>query len=334
MPGSDHGTNNYIESLATDGSTIVRFNNFAYPDSARVQQLRYADRDVTSIGELARATLPGWAAVGFAADGQVIQLNGVTGDLNWLEKDTYEVEKSFPLPNGRETNNRANNSFVVRENGTIIVPTLDESRGDWIEHYVLRRVDAAVDETTPTPPNESEEERFLELERIAREAATQEEAAKVTEAEEALDEAQSEGDEKAIKKAELELGIAQAAFAIAEAEFTIESARPLLETDPDNEGAKERLEQAQQSLTEATATHKQLSDELAALDNDDNGNGDEDEDSSSDKSSGSSVDAGGWAGIALAIAAIFGIGNAVFQMPAFAKQRQQIEKQLAAFFRR
>ncbi|MGX9138660.1 HtaA domain-containing protein [Corynebacterium striatum] len=160
MKGSRHGDNTlYMKSLVSDGSTIYRFDKNPFPASAVAQILRYdaAQRDVVAVTKPTRSVLPGWASLAFDAEGTPIQQNGATGDLNWLKPGTFETTASFTLPNGRETTNVANGSFIARKDGAIFVPTLDESRGDYEEYYVLRRVDTAAKEPAPqpVPPTES-----------------------------------------------------------------------------------------------------------------------------------------------------------------------------------
>ncbi|MFS0470138.1 hypothetical protein ACL1CA_15490, partial [Corynebacterium striatum] len=160
MKGSRHGDNTlYMNSLVSDGSTIYRFDKNPHPAAAVAQILRYdaAQRDVVAVTKPTRSVLPGWASLAFDAEGTPIQQNGATGDLNWLKPGTFETTASFTLPNGRETSNVANGSFIARKDGAIFVPTLDESRGDHVEYYVLRRVDTAAKEPAPqpVPPTES-----------------------------------------------------------------------------------------------------------------------------------------------------------------------------------
>ncbi|MGV0414917.1 HtaA domain-containing protein [Corynebacterium phoceense] len=166
MKGSRYTSQStYLDGLSTDGVHIYRFNSNPNPSAAAAQSLIYDPdtRDVKAESEPTFGVLPGWAAVGFDADGTPIQLNGSTGDLNWLQQGSFTVTKSFPLPNGRETTNVTNNTFLVRKDGTMFVPTLDESRGDWKEHYVLRRIDVASEDT----PAISEEDNLAKLRKRA-----------------------------------------------------------------------------------------------------------------------------------------------------------------------
>ncbi|WP_293770965.1 HtaA domain-containing protein [uncultured Corynebacterium sp.] len=149
--------NMYLDNLTGTGNQLYRFNNLTRAEAALAQVLTYSSetRDVVPAGAPEAGVLPGWAAMGFEADGTPIQQNGVTGDLNWLTPGGFTVTDTFTLPNGRETSNVSNNSFLVRADGTIFVPTLDESRGDHVEYYVLRRIDPPKQQPAPEQPQEN-----------------------------------------------------------------------------------------------------------------------------------------------------------------------------------
>ncbi|MDO4241286.1 MAG: HtaA domain-containing protein [Microbacteriaceae bacterium] len=154
MSGSDHEMNVYLEGIATDGETIYRFNKHNSPNHAYAQVLQYNKRQVTG-NRPEKGALPGWAGLAFTDEGVPIQLNGVDGTLKWLAPGTFNVTDTFSLPNGRETNNILINTFLVRSNGAIYVPTLDESQGDFKEHYVLRRLNTRANVVdAPAPGND------------------------------------------------------------------------------------------------------------------------------------------------------------------------------------
>lgn len=149
MPGSDHGNRTaYVNNLASNGESIYRFTASPYGATTTTQILKYADRNVTSVTNVSKEGAAGIAAVGFAPDGTPILLEGNAGTLQYLRPNTFEVTSEVPLPRGKSTQKAANNTFVVRDNA-IFVPTFDDSRGDYLDHYALRKFKLPVPAKAP-----------------------------------------------------------------------------------------------------------------------------------------------------------------------------------------
>ena len=146
MPGSYTPTHKQLDAVTTNGSRIIRANAFG-----DIQSLVYADRDIkqkTKVGFM--EGYKGWGLGGFEADGTPVVINGQTGKLVWFDPETFEVKREAAVPNGREVSNLHHGDLIVREKGLYYTPTVDESRGDYIEHYSLRMLHKG-DYTPPTP---------------------------------------------------------------------------------------------------------------------------------------------------------------------------------------
>lgn len=157
------GDNRYLEQIATNGDLVVRYNN-GYKDNSVVEISRLKGnaleeiRPRTRLGELHNVS-----SVSFDPNGRVVVYEGAGGSLNWLSEDFSSIEGTVPVPNGRETFQNDHGQFLAAEGGDFYLPTLDESRGDHVEYYVLRRMalalppgteftDPCAKEKKPTPP--------------------------------------------------------------------------------------------------------------------------------------------------------------------------------------
>ncbi|AKE42049.1 HtaA domain-containing protein [Corynebacterium kutscheri] len=156
MPGSTYSYTKKLTTINTDGTTIVR----SIPHGG-AQTLTYANRNVTAVNSITDTeATKDWAGAAFL-DGEMIQLNGKTGTLNWMDPATFKVHRSIVLPNGRETSNRAHDDFLIAKNGTIYVQTLDESRKDHLEHLSYIRLHNPI----PQPESDEELEKLKDLAR-------------------------------------------------------------------------------------------------------------------------------------------------------------------------
>ena len=157
------GDNRYLEQIATNGDLVVRYNN-GYKDNSVVEISRLKGnaleeiRPRTRLGELHNVS-----SVSFDPNSRVVVYEGAGGSLNWLSEDFSSIEGTVPVPNGRETFQNDHGQFLAAESGDFYLPTLDESRGDHVEYYVLRRMalalppgteftDPCAKEKKPTPP--------------------------------------------------------------------------------------------------------------------------------------------------------------------------------------
>lgn len=257
MTGSDHGNRTaYVRSIATDGETIYRFTPNAYGGNTTTEILRYADRNVTSVMPVSKTGMVGIAAVSFMPDGTVLLQEGNTGTLQYLELGTFTASSEIPLPNGKNTQKAVNNTFVVRENA-IFVPTYDESRGDYREYYVLRKLNIPVQVTAPETPTD-EQERLDEIAAKAKELATADARAAVAAAEQELAAAAEHDKELATAKLEL----AKAELQEAAAKYDNQLAQEKSVTAPDNQ---ELAAQAAATAAAYTAAQQATKDAAAAV---------------------------------------------------------------------
>ncbi len=319
MPGSAYEDNSvYLNSLVAHGTDLYRFNKNTL-GGGRVQKLTYADRSVTPASE--PVAIPkdqeGWAAMAFDAEGTPIVQNGATGELLWLNAQTLATEATFNLPNGRETANALNNYFLARPDGAIFVPTLDESRGDYTEYYVLRRLDTPTRFAEEAPGGEEGLENLAEA---ARKKATEAERAAL----EAADAALAAATESAKPRAQAERAVAAARLAEAEARFDAQFAAERAEKNPQDADLQAKASEAAEALKAATARTAEAEAALAALNPNTGKPGKPQPGKPQEK--GSSTGAG-IAGVALA-AGILGVLAFLAQLPGLAQARQFIEAAL------
>ena len=201
MPGSKHGSNRYLRSIAANGSEVIRWVMNGSAEHSYMQILRYENRDVIEVSPISNGKYAGIAGLNWDKDNQPVLLDGSSSALVWLNSD----DKSVVLPNGRETYNKDHGAFLTRADGSFYVQTLDESNDDHKEKYVLVRLCNSNQPPTPTPPGD-DENRLRQL-RIAR----AEEA--VNQATEAYNNATTEEDRaealEALEKARKELADAK-----------------------------------------------------------------------------------------------------------------------------
>lgn len=201
MPGSKHGSNRYLRSIAANGSEVIRWVMNGSAEHSYMQILRYENRDVIEVSPISNSKYAGIAGLNWDKDNQPVLLDGSSSALVWLNSD----DKSVVLPNGRETYNKDHGVFFTRADGSFYVQTLDESNDDHEEKYVLVRLYNSNQPPTPTPPGD-DGNRLRQL-RIAR----AEEA--VNQATEASNNATTEEDRaealEALEKARKELADAK-----------------------------------------------------------------------------------------------------------------------------
>ncbi|MBG9344636.1 HtaA domain-containing protein [Corynebacterium diphtheriae] len=152
-----------VTSVHSNGDLVVRFNEFAHRSSSFGQILRYKDRDLVDIsGPVGSETtgFSGWANAGFTPDGKVIIQSGEEGKLTWYDPSSKEWDKDHEirLPRGRQTYELPHGTFIVRKDGTIIVPNYDKS-DEFKEVYSLVKL---VDSSKPPAVKESDDESALE----------------------------------------------------------------------------------------------------------------------------------------------------------------------------
>lgn len=147
MPGSYTPTNKQLDAVTTNGSRIIRANTFG-----DIQSLVYAERDIKEQTPVSfMEGYKGWGLGGFEADGTPVVINGQTGKLVWFDPETFTVKREAAVPNGREVSNLSHGDLIIRTNGLYYTPTVDESRGDYIEHYSLRMLHKG--DYTPSTPS-------------------------------------------------------------------------------------------------------------------------------------------------------------------------------------
>ena len=147
MPGSYTLTNKQLDAVTTNGSRIIRANTFG-----DIQSLVYAERDIKEQTPVSfMEGYKGWGLGGFEADGTPVVINGQTGKLVWFDPETFTVKREAAVPNGREVSNLSHGDLIIRANGLYYTPTVDESRGDYIEHYSLRMLHKG--DYTPSTPS-------------------------------------------------------------------------------------------------------------------------------------------------------------------------------------
>ena len=147
MPGSYTLTNKQLDAVTTNGSRIIRANTFG-----DIQSLVYAERDIKEQTPVSfMEGYKGWGLGGFEADGTPVVINGQTGKLVWFDPETFTVKREAAVPNGREVSNLSHGDLIIRADGLYYTPTVDESRGDYIEHYSLRMLHKG--DYTPSTPS-------------------------------------------------------------------------------------------------------------------------------------------------------------------------------------
>ncbi len=89
-------------------------------------------------------------------------------DINTLAPIVENGEaKESTIPNGRETNNIYQANMITTPNGSLYVPSLNESRGDHIEYYELVRLYDAKKQAQDEP-SEEDKQRQKQREEEAR----------------------------------------------------------------------------------------------------------------------------------------------------------------------
>ncbi|MEL6051243.1 HtaA domain-containing protein [Corynebacterium rouxii] len=152
-----------VTSVHSNRDLVVRFNEFAHRSLSFGQILRYKDRDLVDIsGAVGSETtdFSGWANAGFTPDGKVIIQSGEEGKLTWYDpaNNVWDKEHEIRLPRGRQTYELSHGTFIVRKDGTIIVPNYDKS-DEFKEVYSLVKL---VDSSKPPAVKESGDESALE----------------------------------------------------------------------------------------------------------------------------------------------------------------------------
>lgn len=154
---------NDLLHIHSNGSLIVRFDKNEHKDYSFGQILKYTDRDVEKVSERLgedQTGFTGWANVGFDNKGNAIIESGSEGKLTWYDSNKKELLKDTEvrLPRGRQTFEFPHGTFIVREDGTIIVPNYNKS-DDTNEVYSLVKL---VDSSKPPAVKESSDESALE----------------------------------------------------------------------------------------------------------------------------------------------------------------------------
>ncbi|CAB0492016.1 HtaA domain-containing protein [Corynebacterium diphtheriae bv. mitis] len=154
---------NDLLHIHSNGSLIVRFDKNEHKDYSFGQILKYTDRDVEKVSErlgVDQTGFTGWANVGFDNKGNAIIESGSEGKLTWYDSNKKELLKDTEvrLSRGRQTFEFPHGTFIVREDGTIIVPNYNKS-DDTSEVYSLVKL---VDSSKPPAVKESSDESALE----------------------------------------------------------------------------------------------------------------------------------------------------------------------------
>ncbi|ARB88823.1 HtaA domain-containing protein [Corynebacterium diphtheriae] len=154
---------NDLLHIHSNGSLIVRFDKNEHKDYSFGQILKYTDRDVEKVSErlgVDQTGFTGWANVGFDNKGNAIIESGSEGKLTWYDSNKKELLKDTEvrLSRGRQTFEFPHGTFIVREDGTIIVPNYNKS-DDTNEVYSLVEL---VDSSKPPAVKESSDESALE----------------------------------------------------------------------------------------------------------------------------------------------------------------------------
>ncbi|CAB0940364.1 HtaA domain protein [Corynebacterium diphtheriae] len=154
---------NDLLHIHSNGSLIVRFDKNEHKDYSFGQILKYTDRDVEKVSErlgVDQTGFTGWANVGFDNKGNAIIESGSEGKLTWYDSNKKELLKDTEvrLSRGRQTFEFPHGTFIVREDGTIIVPNYNKS-DDTNEVYSLVKL---VDSSKPPAVKESSDESALE----------------------------------------------------------------------------------------------------------------------------------------------------------------------------
>lgn len=154
---------NDLLHIHSNGSLIVRFDKNEHKDYSFGQILKYTDRDVEKVSERLgedQTGFTGWANVGFDNKGNAIIESGSEGKLTWYDSNKKELLKDTEvrLSRGRQTFEFPHGTFIVREDGTIIVPNYNKS-DDTSEVYSLVKL---VDSSKPPAVKESSDESALE----------------------------------------------------------------------------------------------------------------------------------------------------------------------------
>lgn len=154
---------NDLLHIHSNGSLIVRFDKNEHKDYSFGQILKYTDRDVEKVSErlgVDQTGFTGWANVGFDNKGNAIIESGSEGKLTWYDSNRKELLKDTEvrLSRGRQTFEFPHGTFIVREDGTIIVPNYNKS-DDTNEVYSLVKL---VDSSKPPAVKESSDESALE----------------------------------------------------------------------------------------------------------------------------------------------------------------------------
>ncbi|MBG9255914.1 HtaA domain-containing protein [Corynebacterium diphtheriae] len=152
-----------LTHIHSNGSLIVRFNRYDHKEHSFGQILKYTDRDVEKVSERLgedQTGFTGWANVGFDNKGNAIIESGSEGKLTWYDSNKKELLKDteIRLSRGRQTFEFPHGTFIVREDGTIIVPNYNKS-DDTNEVYSLVKL---VDSSKPPAVKESSDESALE----------------------------------------------------------------------------------------------------------------------------------------------------------------------------
>lgn len=217
----------YLEGYTTNGRQIIRWNKNTVASYAKIEVLDYANRQVTSAGRK-QPPAAGVAGVTWDADNNPVMYSGNNSKLIWFDLNTLTpvTENGEPkesvIPNGRETNNVYQPNMITTPNGSLYVPSLNESRGDHMEYYELVRLFDASKQAQDEP-TEEEKQRQKQREEEARKKLVQlnfdEAKASLTKAKEELAKAEADKDAAAIDKAKKAVAEAEKRFEKAAEEY-------------------------------------------------------------------------------------------------------------------
>ncbi|APT91665.1 hypothetical protein CPHO_00560 [Corynebacterium phocae] len=213
MPGSRHDQTTYYGQVITNGKRIIRANALPGEDTSYAEMLEYNDRDVEiKVAHKLLEQAPGWGGGTFDTDGTAVYLSGMTGKLTWINPETFEITKTAAVPDGRGVEEHAHGPVIARKDGTIYTPTLNRGRGDYREHYVLRRL---INLSTFVP-SENAGKGIEELKKLA---AVELAKRKVEQAEKKVQEAEAAGDSAAVETAKAALADARKELSTAKCEL-------------------------------------------------------------------------------------------------------------------
>lgn len=217
----------YMEGYATNGRQIIRWNKNSVAAYAMIEVLDYANREVTTSGRK-QPPVAGLAGVAWDADNNPVMYSGNNSKLIWFDINTLApiVEngeaKESTIPNGRETNNIYQANMITTPNGSLYVPSLNESRGDHVEYYELVRL-YDTKKQVQDEPSEEDKQRQKQREEEARKKLIKlnydEAKARLDKAKEDLAKAEADKDTAAIDKAKKAVAEAEKSYEEAAAEY-------------------------------------------------------------------------------------------------------------------